>query len=145
MAINADFSTQGDPYYLRGTRMLSAEITTLKNRKSDDFTEPEIRKLQEQLALLETNRKIQTLQAREDNSAFITSIQPLRLKLDELQAIAAQDYSKVRLLRLEQPAMAPESPIKPRKKLVLLLCIISGGFLGLLVALVRVAVGNRRT
>lgn len=144
MAISADFSNRSDPYYLRGTRMLSAEIAALKNRKSDDFTIPEIRKLEEQLALLDTNRKIQLLQARKDNSAFVSNIGALRAKLDELQAQANQDYSAVRVLRLVQPAETPESPVSPRKGLILALCLFVGGFLGMLVALVQVAAANRR-
>ena len=70
-------------------------------------------------------------------------IDPARLGVDPrwLPLVSGDAFE----LRLELPAITPESPMKPRKKLVLLLCIISGGFLGLLVALVRVAVGNRRT
>ncbi len=144
MAISADFSNRRDPSYLRGTRMLSAEIAALKNRKSDDFTIPEIRKLEEQLSILDTNREIQLMEARKDDSAFVSNIGALRTKLDELQAQSNQDYNAVRALRVVQPAMTPKSPVKPRKKLILAICLFAGGFLGTLVALVMVAADKHK-
>ena len=145
MAISADFSNRSDPAFLRGTRMLSVEITALKKRESDDFTIPEIRTLQEELALLDTNREIQLLNARKDNSAFVSNIRSLRIKLDRLRSQANQDYRSVRVLGLVQAPETPEHPDRPRKALILIFSLFAGGFLGILVALVMMAADRRQT
>ena len=50
--MNLDIITSSNPLYYAGTQTLEAEIKILQNRKSDDPFIPELRDLQEQLALL---------------------------------------------------------------------------------------------
>ena len=50
--MNLDIITSSNPLYYAGTQSLEAEIKILEKRKSDDPFIPELRDLQEQLALL---------------------------------------------------------------------------------------------
>jgi len=65
--------------YMKGTKVLQAEITVLKNRKSDDIHIDGLRDLQEQLARLETIKiekdKLQTVIV--DKKAIV-NIEPIR-------------------------------------------------------------------
>jgi LPS O-antigen subunit length determinant protein (WzzB/FepE family) len=48
------------------------------------------------------------------------------------------------MLRLDQEAILPNKSVKPKKMLILALCLMGGGFLGLLVALIVGAVEKQR-
>lgn len=144
LAIRADLEGEGDPLYLRGTKMLSAEITALKARKTDDFSSPEIRELEAELVKLQQNREVEVLRAREDNSAFVEGIRELRTELNQIQGFMDQDYSNIRLLKLDEPAVPPEAPIKPRKSLIVAASLVAGGMLAILIALIMNAADQRR-
>lgn len=145
VSVSAELSGEGEPLYLRGTRMLQAEIDTLKQRESDAHTVPELRDLEEQLALLEHNRRIEILQAREDYHALATNTDSLRAEISLLRGHLNASYDSVRMARVDQPAIVRTVPVKPRKALVLALAIVAGGMLGVLIALVMAAVENRRS
>ncbi|TXS90840.1 hypothetical protein FV139_17880 [Parahaliea maris] len=144
LAIRADIEGEGDPLYLRGARMLKAEIAALKQRSSNDFTNPDIRNLESDLAMLEYNREVEVLQARADDTAFIVGIRDMRTELNQLKSYLKQDFSGVRVLKLDEPAVAPDRPIKPRKSLIVAASLVAGGMLGVLVALIMNAAANRR-
>lgn len=144
LAVRGGFDGNGNALYLRGTRMLEAEIDALKNRQSDDFTSPEIRDLQEQLARLEHNRQIELLRARKNNSAYVEDIREMRTELNQLRGYLEQDYSNVRVMKMDDAAMAPMTPIKPRRKLIVAVSALSGAMLGILVALIASTMAHRR-
>lgn len=144
LALRADMLGDGDPLYLRGSKMLAAEIASLKAREANEFTNPDIRNLEADLAMLEHNREVEVLQARTDDSAFIVGIRDLRTELNQLKSYLKQDFSGVRVLKLDEPAVAPEAPIKPRKSLIVAASLVAGGMLAVLIALImNVAAGRR--
>ncbi|MEQ8803239.1 MAG: hypothetical protein RLP45_14470, partial [Haliea sp.] len=145
VSVSADLSTgQGDPLYLRGSRMLQAELAVLEKRTTDAHMVPELRDLQEQLDLLAQNRRIEILQARENYEALADNTDALRAEISQLRELLAASYDAVHLARVDQPAIARSAPIRPRKSLTLAIAIVAGGMLGVLVALVMGAVENRR-
>ncbi len=134
----------GDPEYLRGTRMLGAEIAALKARKSDDFSSREIRDVEQELALLEHNREAEILEAREDNTAFVEGVSDLREELRLLRAYLDQDYSALRVMRLEEPADPPKYPMNSGKLRIVAIALVAGGTLGVLLALLANATAPMR-
>ncbi len=136
MAINTDVSNRDEPLYLRGTKLLSAELTALENRQNDDFTDPAIRELEAELALLKRHREVEMLRAREHDKAFI--IDQIGPMMDEIESLSNQqiDFENTTFSRIDQPAIVPEHPIKPKKRLIVAVALLLGGMLGLFVALV---------
>lgn len=122
--------------YLRGVRFLSSELHALQQRENDDFADPAIRELEAELELLKRNREVEVLQMRKDDRAFIMEeIQPLRSDIVALQE-ASPDFSSMKLVRIDQPAIIPEKPIKPQKILMIVMAGILGVLFGIFTALV---------
>ncbi|MEH6607791.1 MAG: Wzz/FepE/Etk N-terminal domain-containing protein [Halioglobus sp.] len=144
MAVTTEISERKDPAYLKGTRILSAELVMLKARTSDDQQIPELRTLEMRLALLSNNREVEILRAREDYAAFVFDADLLRGQMGTLEGLLQRDYNQVSLLRIDQVAAVPMNPIKPRKPLILAAALVAGGMLGVLIALIRNAVATRR-
>lgn len=94
----------GSLAYMRGARVIEAELAALEARQSDDPFIPELRTLQKQLSFL------RTIDIKPDNVAVFT---------------------------LDSPAALPQTPIKPKKTLILASGLILGGMLGLFAALLR--------
>ena len=143
LTVTADLSGNEEPIYLRGTRILSAELRALEKRQSDDHMYPEIRELQEELALLDANRQIEILASREDYSAFVEKGEEIRAEIAMLEGYLDQDYSDVHLVRIDQKAIPPSRPDKPRKSLIVAAAVVAGGMLGVLIALILNAVESR--
>ncbi|MDB4476200.1 Wzz/FepE/Etk N-terminal domain-containing protein [bacterium] len=144
VAISADLDGNEQPLFLRGTRMLKAEINALQNRKSDDFTSIAIRDLEQQLAELGRNREVEQLRGRENIAAFVDGIEELRSEAKKLKSFIDQDYSGIRLLKIDYSGEIPADPIAPNKKLILLLAGFFGGLLGVFVALFSYLRTNRK-
>ena len=49
--------------------------------------------------------------------------------ISQLETLLARDYSTVALIRVDQQAMVPTRPIKPRKMLILAAAIVAGEML----------------
>ncbi|MFT6955265.1 MAG: chain length determinant protein (polysaccharide antigen chain regulator) [Halieaceae bacterium] len=144
VAVSTDVSESSEPNYMRGTRALEAEFDALRARDSNDFATPELRGLQEQLRLLDNNRRSEQLAARKDFGPYVAGITAIRTEMAQLEGILAQSYDDLVLARIDQRAIAPAQPESPRKVMTLALALILGGFLGCAIALIRNAVANRR-
>tara|TARA_R110000772_G_scaffold266742_1_gene389606 strand:- start:72916 stop:74244 length:1329 start_codon:yes stop_codon:yes gene_type:complete len=133
-----------DPLYLRGSRMLRAELAALQKRTSDAHMEPRLRDLQEQLDLLEENRRIELLQDRENYEALAEKTGALRAEITQLRNFLEASYADVQMARVDKVAVVRNAPIKPKKTLTLLTALVGGALLGVFIALVTIAVQNRR-
>mgnify|MGYP003386023837 CR=1 FL=1 len=72
---------------------------------------------------------------------FIEGLAKVLFDIEKLTNIKI-DYSNIELAKIDEPALEPFSPIKPKKLLIVILAMIAGGFLGLMSALV-IAAYNR--
>lgn len=72
---------------------------------------------------------------------FIVGLPEILFEIGQLKKLNV-DYSKVRLVQVDEPALAPLSPIKPKKLLITLLAGIVGLFAGVLMALLTSAYGR---
>src|SRR5699024_12166370 len=99
-----------------GTKALEAEYNALLNRKNDDFTSRRITEINKELQLLEHNRQIELLEARENEDLFIVEQAELKRQLALLENTHV-DFDTLEIVRIDQIAHTPYRPIKPTKKL----------------------------
>ncbi|TBV08262.1 Wzz/FepE/Etk N-terminal domain-containing protein [Phytopseudomonas dryadis] len=133
--IRTEVNNQQIPLYFMGSEALEAERNALQKRRSDDFTEPRIAKIQSELRMLEQNRQIELLKQRGDEDLFIgdyakwnkeaTALKSLNLNLAELQ-----------LVSVDQQAVYPRAAIRPKKVLILVGGLLLGCMLGVFAALI---------
>lgn len=141
--MRTEINNQQTPLYFMGVDALEAERTALQNRKTDDFTEARIAKIAHELQLLQSNREVEVLKQRQNEDLFLSGVQPLRAEVVRLGNVGSLDTSNIKLVAVDRRALEPMEPIKPKKVLVVVLGLLLGGFLGVLIALVRHFVASR--
>lgn len=141
--IHTEVNNRQIPLYFMGTESLEAERDTLLQRTSDDFVEPRIAEIQKELQLLEHNRQIEILLQRDEEDLFLTEIAAFREEEARLKALTL-DLSGVNLVEIDQEAVAPLRPIKPRKALAIALGLVLGAMLGVFAALIRALYQQRQ-
>ncbi|WP_372876896.1 Wzz/FepE/Etk N-terminal domain-containing protein [Pseudomonas sp.] len=134
--IRTEVNSQQIPLYFMGSEALEAERNALLQRRSDDFTEPRVAQIAKELQLLANNRQIEVLNKREDEDLFLKDLANWREEAARLRNLNV-DVSALKLAMIDQLAMQPLQPIKPKKALILALGLVLGGMLGLFIALLR--------
>lgn len=134
--IRTEVNNQQIPLYFMGGEALEAERAALRQRRSDDFTEPRIAQIAKELQLLANNRQIEVLNRRENSDLFLTDLSIWREEGARLRSLEI-DAPNLKLVSVDQVAVEPLRPIKPKKALILALGLVLGGMLGLFIALVR--------
>ncbi len=134
--IRTEVNNQQIPLYFMGSNALEAERKALSARRSDDFTEPRIAQIARELKLLEHNRQIEVLNSRENEDLFLKDLAGWREEAARLRALHF-DTESLKLVSIDQSAVEPRQPIKPKKALIVALALVLGGMLGLFIALVR--------
>lgn len=134
--IRTEVNNQQIPLYFMGSEALEAERAALRQRRSDDFTEPRIAQIAKELQLLANNRQIEALNKRENEDLFLKDLAIWREEAARLRSLEI-DVPNLKLVSIDQLALEPLRPIKPNKALILALGLVLGGMLGLFVALVR--------
>jgi LPS O-antigen subunit length determinant protein (WzzB/FepE family) len=120
-------------WYLYGEKALLKELNILKNRVSDDPYIPEIITLQNELAIIKSNQVLKTLEARQDDSPFIAEINNLAIETARLSAFKPSSIG-INAMQINQSAYAPENPIKPKKKLIVVVAFVTGFILSIFLA-----------
>ncbi len=133
--ISTEISNEAPPLYTRGYEALEAEINSLSNRIVDDPFIAELRGLEETLIMLENNRKVEQLKARSNDDAFISPLRDKEYELAWLESISINPLT-VTTARVDQAAYPPKQPIKPRRKLIVVLGLMLGLMLGVFVAFI---------
>ena len=134
--IRTEVNNQQIPLYFMGSEALEAERKALLARRSDDFTEPRIAQIARELKLLEHNRQIEVLQSRENEDLFLKDLAGWREEVARLRSLQF-DAGSLKLVAIDQRAVEPRQPIKPKKALIVALALVLGSMLGVFVALVR--------
>jgi len=112
-------------WYLYGKDALLKEIETLKNRINNDPYIPEILSLQDTLQEIQSNQTLRTLESREDDSPFIAEINKLDIESSKLKSYRL-DSKGINAMQINLSAYPSESPIKPKKKLIVAVAFIAG-------------------
>lgn len=132
VTIKTELRTSEEPLYLRGTKLLEAELNALQARQHDDLTSPEVINLLSEVELHKNNREIEILETRENDRAYILDrIEPQLEALDHLNSIDIQ-FETINFARIDQKAFIPHSPVKPQSTLILGGALLSGLILGIL-------------
>ena len=134
--IRTEVNNQQIPLYFMGSDALEAEREALQARRSDDFTEPRIAEIARELKLLEHNRQIETLNSRENEDLFLKNLADWREEAARLRAMQL-DAGSLKLVSIDQHAVEPSRPIKPKKAMIVALALVLGGMLGVFIALIR--------
>ncbi|MEX6502149.1 Wzz/FepE/Etk N-terminal domain-containing protein [Pseudomonas zhanjiangensis] len=124
------------PLYFMGVQALSAERQALRERESDDFSEPRIAEIEKELALLGNNRQVEILERRKDEDLYLKDLAQWRQEAAQLKGIRF-DSEDLQLVRIDRVALEPLAPVNPKKVLVIGLGGIAGLMLGVFLALVR--------
>lgn len=135
-SIRTEVNNRQIPLYFMGESALEAERSTLISRRSDDFTEPRIDDIQKELSLLNSNRQVDAFRERENKNLFLNGFGDWQANLTRLKNIQI-DFDQFELVRIDEPASEPRSPVKPRKALVIGLGLSIGFSLGSILALAR--------
>ena len=125
-----------------GSEALEAERAALRQRRSDDFTEPRIAQITKELQLLANNRQIEALNKRENEDLFLKDLATWREEAARLRSLQV-DVASLKLVSIDQVALEPLRPIKPKKALILALGLVLGGMLGVFIALMRSMLGKK--
>lgn len=87
--------------------------------------------------------ELEVLQNRKNDDPFIYNLRELENQLDFLARVSVSPDG-VAVFTLDSAAEAAETPIKPKKPLILVLGLLLGGILGVFIALVRGMLAKRR-
>lgn len=87
--------------------------------------------------------ELAVLEKREDDDPFIPELRDLESQLEFLRKVDINP-DNVRVFALDSAAEVPQTPIKPKKALILALGLVLGGMLGVFVALIRAMLTGRR-
>lgn len=85
--------------------------------------------------------ELAVLEARKSDDPFIPELRSLQEELSFLNTIEI-DPSAVAVFTLDSAAQQPQTPIKPKKMMIVALGLVLGGMLGVFVALIRLMVGR---
>ena len=149
--IRAEITQQAMPLYFLGYETLIAERDALMNRQSDQFTSPRITEIEQELALLKNNREIEILKNRDQPDLYLSEISDIKQKLAELsiverkiEELVLSNLDKLEIVSIDEKALTPLSPIKPNKKLIVIIGVLLGVIIGIGFSLLRQSVGNYR-
>jgi len=117
-------------WYLYGETALLEEISILQNRKNDDAYVSEIVNLKNELSAINSNQVLKTLESRQNDSPFIAEINKLDIETIKLQAFVPSSAG-INAMQLNQHAYPTETPIKPKKKLIVAVAFIAGFILSI--------------
>jgi LPS O-antigen subunit length determinant protein (WzzB/FepE family) len=141
--IRTEVNSHQNPLYFMGTEALNAERDTLLVRKNDEFTSARIVDIKTKLKLLEHNRKVEMLKARENEDLFLSELAENRKEISRLKNLKV-DMDKLKIVHIDQVAIEPVSPVKPNKKMIVAVGFVLGGMLGLFIALIRSMIRRRK-
>jgi chain length determinant protein (polysaccharide antigen chain regulator) len=87
--------------------------------------------------------EVNVLESRASDDAFISGLRALQMRYNFYRKLNI-DSERISVYRQDGSVEVPESPIKPRKMLALLLGVIAGGLLGGFMALIRVVINRNK-
>jgi LPS O-antigen subunit length determinant protein (WzzB/FepE family) len=117
-------------WYLYGESALLEEINILQNRKNDDAYVSEIVNLKNKLSAISSNQILKTLESRKDDSPFVAEINKLDIEAIKLKSFEPSSAG-INAMQLNQHAYPPETPIKPKKKLIVTVAFVAGFILSI--------------
>jgi len=110
-------------------------LKTLATRQDDGPFIPEIVTLNNQLNEVQNNNALKTLETRQDDSPFVAEIINLDIEKIKLKSRIVS-MNDVNAMKLSQISIPPKSPIKPNKRMIVLLAFIGSFMMSVFLALI---------
>ena len=110
-------------------------LKTLETRQDDGPFIPEIVTLNNQLNEVQNNNALKTLETRQDDSPFVAEIINLDIEKIKLKSRIVS-MNDVNAMKLSQISIPPKSPIKPNKRMIVLLAFIGSFMMSVFLALI---------
>jgi len=121
-------------WYFYGEKALIKRIELLENRTSDDPFIPELVTLNNQLNEVQNNNALKTLETRQDDSPFVAEITLLDIEKIKLRSLSTS-MNGVNAMELSQISIPEKSPIKPNKRMIVMLGFIGSFMMSIFLAL----------
>ena len=99
----------------------------------------EVPALKLELEKLKNDTNLKALKQRTNDTIYVDQFNDLQNQLAALGALDT-NFTASQLGSVTQPAEIPANPIKPNKKLIAIAGTVLAGFLGLFLALIRIAI-----
>lgn len=138
LAVSINENNKLPKWYLYGEDALIKDINILENRKNDDPYIPQLVDLNNQLKKIRSNQLLQTLKNRKDDSPFIAKLNTLDNESIKLKSFIL-DATDINAMQLHQASFPPEKPIKPKKKLIVIVALIAGFILSIFLVFIMSA------
>ena len=136
-------------WYLYGEKALLKRVELLESRQNDDPFIKELVTLNNQLDIVQKNTVLETLKARKNDIPFIKTTQTdsagniiivypindLITEKNRLESIPI-DMNGVSSMQLSQISLPPKSPIKPNKRMIVMLAFIGSFMMSIFLALI---------
>jgi len=110
-------------------------LKTLEARQDDGPFIPEIATLNNQLNEVQNNNALKTLETRQDDSPFIAEIAELEVEKIKLQSRKV-GMNGVNAMKVSQISIPAKSPIKPNKRMIVLVAFIGSFMMSVFLVLV---------
>lgn len=121
----------------RAVGMESPQVTAGRTSSNDELSEFIDGSLTYMRGAKAIEAEMKVLEDRKSDDPFIPELRSSQEQLSFLKTIDVQPEN-VSVFRLDSAAEVPETPIKPKKTLIVALGVVLGGMLGVFIALVRV-------
>ncbi len=119
--------------------MDSPQVTAGRTSSSDSLSEFIDGSLTYMRGAKAIEAEMKVLEARQSDDPFIEELRSLQEQLSFLKTIEVQP-DNVSVFTLDNAAEVPDTPVKPKKVMIVALGLVLGGMLGVFVALVRVLI-----
>ncbi|WP_260955236.1 LPS O-antigen chain length determinant protein WzzB [Pseudomonas citri] len=116
---------------------------TINSSAAVDITVEAASKMDYQRGSKALAAEINALESRASDDAFISDLRTLQMRYNFYRKLNI-DPERILVYRQDGSVEVPESPIKPRRMLILLLGVIMGGLLGGFMALIRVVISRTK-
>ncbi|WP_339488038.1 LPS O-antigen chain length determinant protein WzzB [Pseudomonas sp. EL_65y_Pfl2_R95] len=121
----------------------SPQVTPGKTSSDGDFAEFMDGNLMYMRGAKAVKAELAVLEKRTNDDPFIVDLRSIENEMDFLQKIDVRP-DNVAVYTLDSPAQVPDTPIKPKKALILVIGLVFGGMLGVFAALVCIMFTKRR-
>lgn len=115
----------------------SPQVTAGRTSSSDELSEFIDGSLTYMRGAKAIGAEMEVLAARQSDDPFIPELRSLQEQLSFLKTIDVEP-DNVSVFTLDSAAQIPETPIKPKKTLIVALGVVLGGMFGVFIALIRV-------
>ncbi len=132
-----------DDLYLLGTIYLKNALTLAQKSAHTGSYGKKLSIIQEKMQLIKNDQHIYALKNRTDDKPYVKNIIGKQIEIKRLKALSF-DLSSVKAYHIDGTPFVETTPIKPKKRLILVLGIVFGILLSGLILLVEPFIRSRR-